>query len=77
MQSSEAIKDENTNLNDGNDSSKKGIVCLMQSTVQLFKLGISPKTYKVCVSRLFSKGIGKTPKRVQLHIGEKVSKYNS
>ena len=55
MQSSDAIKEENTNLNDGDDSSKKGIVCLMQSTVQLFKLGISPKTYKVCVSRLSPK----------------------
>ena len=58
MQSSETIKDEDKNFNSGSEAASKGIVSLMESTVKLFDLGISPKTYKVCISCLSSKVYG-------------------
>ena len=49
MQSTETTKDADSMPDKSSEIASNGIISLMKSTVELFKLGISPKTYKVII----------------------------
>ena len=50
IESSEIPQNESAIVNKSSDTATKGTVSLMKSTVNFFKLGVSPKTYKVCIN---------------------------
>ena len=50
IESSEIPKNGSSIVDNSSDTATKGTVALMKSTVNFFKLGISPKTYKVCIN---------------------------
>ena len=50
LQSSQTTKDEESTSKNNDNVVNQGIVSLMKSTVRFFKLGLSSKTYKVCIN---------------------------